>query len=220
MKYKVQKIIDKVYNVSFQDHYDLCMFFLRYQEFYESPNSKFRNQPFEIIDFMEWYSKDREGYFSYPRDWGGFNIPSSIIDDIQSLFIVDLNKYDYEMFMLHKRLTEEVGGEDYYLIGSQPGNQHLLDHELAHGMYYTIPAYKAQMERLVKQLPANVRKASYSWLKSIGYTREVFVDETHAYMSTGYGEKFSKFGWKRASKPFVKVYNEFKNEAIRHTSKS
>lgn len=226
IKYELFKIIDRVYLIIFDNQYDLSMFFLRYQEFYESPNKKFRNNQFEIIDFMNWYSKKfGNGSFSYTKDFIGYNIPSKIIDDVNAIGIMDKNIYDYEMIHLHRKLQKEVH-DNYYLIGiSNLNNTNVFksmtfNHELAHGMYYTIPAYKAQMERLVKQLPAKVRKASYSWLKSIGYTKEVFVDETHAYMSTGYGEKFSKFGWKRASKPFVKVYNEFKNEAIRHTSKS
>lgn len=218
MKYNLKKIIDKVYCVSFKEHYDLCMFFLRYQEYYESPNSAFRRKQFQIIDFMEWYSKDREGFFSYPLDWGGFNIPSFIIDEVHNLGIYDKNKYDYEMLLLHRKLKEEVGG-DYYLIGAPADCQQLLKHEVAHGLYYTVPEYKLEMDKLVKKLPVQTRKHIYSWLKDIGYTKEVFVDEAQAYLSTGFTSSFKRCGWKRVSKPFIKVYTEFMNEKTLNPSK-
>lgn len=220
MKYLIQKIIDKVYLVRFEVHYELCMFFLRYQEYYESPNPKFRNHAFTISDFMDWYVKDKNAdYFSYPADWGGFNIPSRIIDDVRTDTIQDFNRYDLEMFQLHSKLSQEAGS-DYYLIGvSGPAdkNAQMVDHELAHGMYYTIPEYKAKMDKLVKACSPKLRTNMNAWLKDIGYTKEVYVDETQAYLSTGF---HGKFATKRASKPFIKVFQEFKSSQVRNSSKS
>lgn len=222
MNYTIEKIINRVYNLSFTDSYDLAMFFLRYQEFYESPNPRFRNKQFQLLDFMEWYSKDRDGFFSYPKDWGGFNIPSRIVDEVTALGIMDKSIYDYEMQALHRKLKEESGG-DYYLIGCTGKgdvNKGILAHELAHGMYYTIPQYKVEMDSLVRKLPKHIRQGSFKWLGSIGYTKEVFVDETQAYFSGGFGDTFKRFPHKKACKPFMKVYKEFKDEALRNTSKS
>src|SRR6266481_838206 len=122
MKYKVKQVKNRIYLAEFESHYDLCMFFLRYQEFYESPNPKFRGKTFELLDFMEWYAKDRKGCFTYPIDWGGFNLPSKIISKVHSLGITDKNKYDDEMFRLHGRLEKESNG-DYYLIGASSNDE-------------------------------------------------------------------------------------------------
>ena len=35
--YTVKEIKPRIFLLSFKDHYDLCMHFVRYQEFYESP---------------------------------------------------------------------------------------------------------------------------------------------------------------------------------------
>lgn len=207
--YDLKKVIDKVYLLSIKDSYDLAMFFLRYQEFYESANDNFRGRRFTISDFMEWYSKDRNGYFSYPIDWAGFNIPSWVIEQVIGLGIEDKNKYDYEMFDLHCLLKKEVNNGDYYLIGVSGEDAQTIDHEVAHGMFFTIPAYKAEMEKLLKKLPKGVRVKINTHLQSLGYTKEVFDDEAQAYLATGFGEKFKKFAWKAASKDFAKVFNNF-----------
>lgn len=224
MKYEVTKLINKVYHVCFDNRYDLCMFFLRYAEYYESPNPQFRGKPFEILDFMEWYSKDRKGYFSYPGDWVGFNIPSKVINELNACGIFDKNKYDYEMIHLHRKLQREASG-DYYLIGSafnkedEAAHNATVDHELAHGMYYTIPLYKKQVDKLTKKLDRDFYNEICDWLKEIGYTKRVYKDETQAYLATGLSWH-RKTAWKKISKPFAKLFKEFKDEAIRNTLKS
>lgn len=209
MKYKVKKIIDKVYLVTTKKHYDLCMLFLRYQEFYESPNPKFRGKPFELLDFMEWYSgKYGEGAFLYPVHWSGFNIPSRIIEEVHCE-ITDWNKYDEEMNKIRVRLVEEVGGDDYYLIGAPQGKADTLDHEVAHGLFYTVPSYREEMTELVRKLDKTFYKEICSWLKKHGYTREVFVDEAQAYMSTGLPKELEKSG-KKYIKAFKSVYKKYR----------
>ena len=66
MKYTLKEIKGGIFLVEFDNQYDLAMTFLRYQEFYESP--KFKGKRFTIIDFMEWYSKEYDGAFTYTKD--------------------------------------------------------------------------------------------------------------------------------------------------------
>lgn len=70
---KLQKITDKIYHLHFDKQYDLAMHFLRYQEYYECPNDRFYKNSFTLAEFMHWYAKEY-GSFSYPEDWGGFNL--------------------------------------------------------------------------------------------------------------------------------------------------
>lgn len=208
VKYKVKKVHDKIYHVEFKDHYDLCMFFLRYQEFYESQNQKFRGKKFELLDFMAWYAKDHDGVFTYTTDWAGFNYNSTVIDKVNALGISDRNKYDIEMLKLHNKLKKEVGG-NYYLIGTSTKCPAALNHEICHGLYYVNSKYKKEMNALVKKLPKRFVKRAYAFFKKVGYTKSVYVDEMQAYMATG----FSHLGddWEKYSKPFEDVFAKYKD---------
>ena len=99
MKYSLTKVQDKIWHLTFDCRYDLSMHFLRYQEFYECPNSKFRGKKFTIFEFMKWYSfKYSDGCFEYPIHWAGFNIPIKIFKEIKNRMknkVVDKVKISY-----------------------------------------------------------------------------------------------------------------------------
>ena len=93
----LKQVLPKIFLLTFDNHYDLCMHFLRYQEFYESP--KYRQQPFNLLELIRWYSNTYgDGDFTYTNDWAGFNIPSWVLNDFKEKTITDLNQYD--RFML------------------------------------------------------------------------------------------------------------------------
>ena len=75
IKYKIKEVKPNVFAVIVKDNYDRAMLFCRAQEYYESPNKKFRGKDFSIWDYMKWYSSEYGRGFSYGVDWGGFNIP-------------------------------------------------------------------------------------------------------------------------------------------------
>lgn len=188
MEYQTNKLADKIYLVQFKKQYDLAMFFLRPQEFYESPSSNFRGKSFDILDYMEWYSKEYgKGVFTYTEDWQGFNFPSTVIDELWAKGISDRNKYDFEMLLLHKKLKEEKGG-NYYLIGSYKNDDENADtiaHEIAHALYFTNRSYYLKMNELTLDLNKKLYKKICKWLGKVGYCEEVFRDEVQAYVSTG-----------------------------------
>lgn len=181
--FKIREVKPKIFLFEFNNYYDMCMYFLRYQEFYESPSPKFRGKSFEIFDFMKWYSlKYGKGAFTYPRDWDGFNIPGDIIKKVWDLGIADRNLYDYEMMNAWNKCKESTDG-DFYIIGVVRGNK-ALSHEIAHGFFYLYPEYKKQMTKLVKSLDPKFRATLNSNLKNLGYTPKVYIDESQAYLST------------------------------------
>jgi len=167
------------------------MYFLRYQEYYESPSSKFRGKAFEIIDFMRWYAtKFGGGLFTYPDDWNGFNLPDNIIKDVWDKHISDKNLYDYEMFQAWHECNRRAEGEKFYIIGT--AGTEALDHEIAHGLFYLNSEYQKKMKALVKALAPEIRKEMNIELKRLGYTPKVYVDEAQAYMATGLTDSFEE----------------------------
>lgn len=190
LEYNLSEIAPRVYCVQFKDSYDLAMTFLRYQECYESNSPQFKNRSFAIVDYMRWYAKNLgNGEFTYVKDWGGFNIPSKIIEmNMAPGFIKDWNMYDSEMRLIDKTIksAQKNDGYGYYLIGTCASDITTLRHEVAHGLYATNNDYKHNMNDLVESYtPAEVKTAMFEILKNMGYDESVFKDELQAYFATG-----------------------------------
>ncbi len=180
--------------------FDLCMHFLRYQEFYESP--EFAGKKFTILEFMEWYSKTHGGgAFTYPKDWAGFNIPSSVIWRVHSAGILDHNKYDSTMIEVYNKIsanTHLVKGctknDDFYILGACKADIKTLDHEIAHALYSTNINYYDDMNNLRETLPASATDNITGYLTELGYNKKVFNDELQAYLATGVPSELKKAG--------------------------
>lgn len=202
---KVIEIAPKIYGVSIKNHYERTMLFCRYQEFYESPYKEIRGKFFTWEKFMNTYkNKMGKNYFSYPIDWGGFNIPSKIIDKALSTFDRDKGPYDEIMsdiyyYCENYPLRFEEPRTKWYLIGYGT-DVATLNHEIAHGLYYTNKKYKSDMDLLISKM----KKKHYNQIKKVlvnmGYVddKKIIDDEVQAYMSTGLivgfdGDEFKKY---------------------------
>ena len=198
---KTTQIMDRLFLVNSLPKYDLAMHFLRYQEFYES--SHFAGKSFTLVDYMEWYANTHgNGVFTYPKDCLGYNIPGEIISKVAALGIPDPNKYDAAMWELH----DLASGKPFYLIGVVDGDSATCAHEIAHGLYYLNDSYREQAKQLVTQLDAGVRGTMEEYLAYRGYARDVFTDETHAFLATGLPEKLSGVDWSGHRAPFIDLY--------------
>lgn len=216
--FKIKEVKPNIFLLEFVDEYDMCMFFLRYQEYYESPSPKYRNKTWKVLDFMRWYSKAfGNGAFTYPIDWSGFNIPDYVIANVRDLGIPDHNDYDKAMWEAYQYCHKKVKNGKFYIIGTTKGSD-ALDHEIAHGMFYLHPEYKKQMTKLVKELSPDVREALEKYLSKVGYTSHVFVDEIQANMATA--RDFTKSTgrhWSaaitdkliQAQKPFIELFEKY-----------
>ena len=202
----IKEVRPGIFLFEFSNHYDMCMHFLRYQEFYESASPQFSGKAFHIFDFMKWYSmKYGGGSFTYPNDWNGFNIPGNTIFDMRNQHLIpDKNFYDHEMYDAWKECYAKVGSMKFYIIGVVKGNS-ALSHEIAHGLFYLNPEYKKEMKKLVGGLDPTIRKTINEGLKKLGYTPKVYVDETQAYMSTGLSEAFGDVNQWAAERKKVQV---------------
>jgi len=189
-KYRLQVVFDHVYLLQFEEQYDLNMHFLRLQEFYESTNPLFRGRHFKILDYMRWYSLERDGakgYFSYHDDWAGFNVPSHVFDEVyRKSTPPDINDYDVTMTEIYETLLRREGDDKFYVIGSVDLGQ-VFDHEVAHALYYTSEEYKSEQLRNITMLPDAAVTGLRETLIKEGYIPQVIEDEIQAYLSTGIG---------------------------------
>ncbi len=189
LPFKIKQVKPCIFLFEFIDKYDLCMHFLRYQEYYESPSSKFRNKNFTILDYMEWQAKTQgSGNFTYTTLWAGFNFPSQTMLKCMDN-IIDVNKYDENMNEAYSECLKKIGkfstiDNKFYIIGAMKDDYDILNHEVAHGMFYLNSAYKKEMTKLVGKLPVKICKYMKTMLTEMGYTERVFIDETQAYFST------------------------------------
>ncbi len=193
----------RIFHVVAPTQYDLCITFVRLQEFYESPNEKFRGNVFTLEQYMDWYSKTYgNGVFTYTNDWRGFNIPGHVVTSFFRLLsrrrrcrrsrayqhfrekeheLADklYAKFGINVFPFLRNKKEEP----YYLIGTTKNiESHILDHEVRHAWFYLVEEYREIIERLVNHFKLkSLRKTLYK----IGYNESVIVDEIQAYVLTG-----------------------------------
>ena len=193
VKGKVKEIKPFIYCVEVDDDYDRAMLFCRYQEFYESPYKKFRGKPFTWMEYMRFY-KDawKKRVFTYPDDWSGYNIPSNVMEKANNIFNKD-TEYDQIMNDIYFHCTIDSQNKndgtrcDWYLIGASSKDKGTLNHEIAHGMYYTNKEYKKEVIKLIDKIkPSHYEKLTKKLVK-MGYVNDekIIDDEINAFMSTG-----------------------------------
>lgn len=190
VNYKLSRSIPGVFLLQIKDPHDLAMTFWRAQEFYESSNTLFKGGKFTFAEYAIWYGKvftaeNEKPSMSYAADWIGFNVPSYILE---KTYQVHDERMAYDQLMLQAMAAcKFLTGEDrYYLIGTSYEDPHgALDHELAHGMYTVNKAYRVEMNKLVAEMPADLREKTLTALHQMGYNSDVCVDELQANMATG-----------------------------------
>ena len=207
--FTLHEVAKNIYWAEFEDEYTLCMSFLRFQEYYESPDITVREQVVPYLDLIEKYSKATQNWaFSYVADWGGFNLPSSVIDGVLERGILDHNVYDYRILSIHSFIRARTK-DHYYLIGTGRRQEGYLKHEIAHGFFYTIPEYRKEMVGLIDTLSDDVIDGLYQALLNDGYTPEVLDDEVQAYISTGMGDDFLFYVTDAVRIKFEEVFNRY-----------
>jgi|GEM_PF-1348759 len=180
----VSEVAPSVFHLHFQTQLLLTSTFLRFQEFYESP--KFKGRVFTLEEFIAWYKTTRpDGRFSYYEDWGGFNIPSSVLARFYAGDFDPLSDQEKALLALFR------GRENFYLIGTYgpDGDPETLRHEIAHGLYATNPAYRAEVDALLKTVDL---APVFQMLKDLGYHEGVWLDESHAYIGDAPADLFKE----------------------------
>ncbi len=208
------RLTDNIYFLKFKSEYDAAMCFLRYQEYYESTEPQFYRKSFTILDFMNWYSKNKSYHnvFTYPNDWAGFNIPSYVLDHLECS-IADFNMYDKFMYDIRNKIKTELINENkeekFYLIGCSDLHDLIVKHELAHGLYYTNKEYFNAMQKLNDSIPLKIKNHLTSILSGMMYNQSVIMDEIQAYLSTGLTDEMEVYGIKTYCKKYESVFKSF-----------
>jgi len=219
MNVKGTIILPHIYVLTFDTQYELCMSFVRIQEFYESASPKFRGKYFDLEDYMEyWATEFGHGSFDYPARWNGFNLSSKVIEKWEETFcgkfreweakilkeIADLRVFEY------CESNDEAYPEKYYVIGvhkqqSELKQNMVIEHEVAHALYYLSPDYKRKVNALIKNLPKKIYNEAERKLVKMGYGKNVIKDEIQAYFSI---EGLNSF---KSREEFVANIRDFKD---------
>jgi len=190
---ELYKLADSIYAIKVDDVRIRCYLFLRYQEFYEGASENIRGKRFSIDEYINWYQDfyKNKDLFTYGYDWCGFNIPSTSIEDCLSS-IKDPNEYDRIMKNIFWICKMDNSDKDFYLLGVDSLDSDLLEHEMAHGMYFTDPDYKLSMDEITESLPRKTYSSLRKVIINLGYNNIVVNDEIQAYMSTGLDESMEE----------------------------
>lgn len=208
---EVKEIKPRIFAVIIKDDYDRAMLFCRYQEFYESPFDEIRGEYFTLEELMRIYTKKKKkSHFTYPSDWGGYNIPSDVLLKAFKVFAGTKNQYDKIMYEIGFFCEKKTNGLPFYLIGVDKLKSKTMNHEIAHGLYYTNHSYKEVCNTLINDIPIRVYNRIKKELIKIGYfdDKKIIDDEIQAFLSTGLIREFDDDDIKNLSKKFIK---NFKN---------
>lgn len=168
---------DNIIHLQFSSQKELTMTMCRPQEFYECNSDKLRNKIFTFEQFVDHYT-DKDGVFSYFDFWTGFNIPGPVLEDFFELF--DLTVREKQLRKVTKRFKNKL----YYVISTKKTDHRTLEHELIHAHYYLNPAYKQEVDVLIRHMDKDIKKNLIIELKDWGYSQHVMNDEINAYLAT------------------------------------
>ncbi len=217
VKGEVKELYPNIFGVSIKNNYDRAMLFCRYQEFYESPFKEIRGKNFSLEKFMWLYkNKNKKPTFTYPEDWIGYNIPSDVLWKGYNTFHNNKNGYDEVMsniiyYCENHPLKFDKPRTKWYLIGADSFKSDTMNHEIAHGLYYTNKKYKTTCDELI----SGIKKVDYNKIKKelvkLGYVndKKIIDDEIQAFMSTGLYKTFSKQLFKKYTKSFIENFNNY-----------
>jgi len=225
----IREIIPKVYFLTYDTRYNLCMSFVRIQEFYESPF--YKGKYFTLEDFMDYWSLEfGNGSFDYTSSWDGFNFSGNVLNKWIQLFSrAPLREKENAILttMINKiKYWEDLN--DIYIIATHKENtakrrKEIVEHELAHAMYCLYPKYKKSCDKLIEKLKSTewgMVKYSQTKIKlnDMGYCDDVADDEMQAYWSTSNPKdslfeklKLDPEASKITELDFVKNFNTFKD---------
>ena len=177
---KIKEIKPRIYLVDFETRQELLKTFIRFQEYYESP--EFKDKVFTVDEYAKWYQKETgKDTFTYFDDWSGCNVPSYVFEKFREGLFNPLRERE-------KKLLEILpnDGQNYYVIGAfNGGRKDVVAHEIMHGLFYSIPDYKKEVLNLLDQYKNETEDVKKHILKK-GYHEAVLLDEVHAYVGASY----------------------------------
>jgi hypothetical protein len=155
----------------------MCSTVVRIAEYFESP--EFKGKIFTLDQFKKWYMKSQnKKKFTYYKDWSGYNIPSKELKPFLDGEFDPLNWKEKQFLEIFRN----VKGRFYIICTYRRDRteQETIDHETAHGMFWREKEYKKKVKEYLKGKDCEeLVKKFYK----MGYSKEVIVDETNAYLA-------------------------------------
>lgn len=160
--------------------------------------------------------KENTHVFTYFNDWSGFNVPADVVLKCHE-GITDMNDHDVFIHELAKKAIALSSYDKTYLIGTSKDNEGVIDHEIAHGLFYTRDNYRNAALENVQGMYFEMRVTLKQSLREMGYCDDVLDDEIQAYMSTGLCKKLkddlkaNEISQRRITKeraPFISLFKE------------
>ena len=185
MHFKVSQPIPNCLLLSFDKQKHLALTFCRVQEFYESPKKELNGKYFSFDEFVD-IIMDDEGYIDYFNFWSGFNIPGNVFEKWKEI-IGDNPLSDYECDLWSIINFSNIDKNNYYIIGALKKDKDVIEHEIAHALYYMNADYKSEMDMLTESFLKENKKEFNKFvkeLKKLGYCEYVTNDEIQAYMAS------------------------------------
>jgi hypothetical protein len=108
------------------------------------------------------------------------NIPSYALDAFKRGLFDPLTEKEAALLELFKDRQDK-----FYIIAGAAGDTTVRDHEVAHGLYYVSPDYRAKVDEALANLPTQIKEEFRHKLLSLGYADAVIDDEMQAYLSCG-----------------------------------
>lgn len=219
VKGKLVELRPRIYAVIIPDRYERGMLFSRYQEYYESAIKSLRGKYNSFVQFMNTYRKEnKHGSFIYPDDWAGYNLPSESLDKSINLFYKE-NEYDVIMNDIYFHCSIDAQNKNngirckWYLISAESDKSSLMQHEIAHGLYYTNKEYYKSCQELLNNMKPSVYQSVKKKLIKMQYGDDKIIipDEIQAYLSTGLYPTMKTKAIEEARKPFIKNFKKFYN---------
>ena len=206
--------------LEFKTQKELALAFCRVEEYYEG-QTKLNGNYTSFVDFIDFFMKD-DGTIEYFNYWSGFNIPGDIFIEWHQKNMSDITKWEFALaYEVQRKLDLS---KPFYVIGGKKGDMNVIDHEIAHALYYMNTEYKDLMDAANYQFYKNLRM-QYSKmvkkLKKMGYGDNVIKDEVQAYMSTStkkelvetFGLDFNKIkGFRNLYRKVLSRYNTSKKK--------
>jgi hypothetical protein len=219
IKYDIIEIKPRVFAVVVPDRYHRAMLFMRVQEYYESPNPKFRGKKsFNIWEYIEWYSRKNNDSFSYAAHWTGFNFPLGValkcydtLEDMYTPYDEIMTKIVWDIYEMNKDSAKA------YIIGVADLTSTTFQHELCHAYYHINKKYKKEVDAITESIEPKIYERMCKNLTDMGYTEQVFYDEVQAYtcMDSDYFEFNNKIpGAKlnKLTKKYKLIYEKYINQ--------
>jgi hypothetical protein len=221
-QYSLYEIKPKIYAVVAKDDYERAMLFMRVQEYYESPFDTFRGKDFCFFEYMNVYRQGRP-LFTYTKDWAGYNVPSDSVEKCMKRFNDEpcQTPYDEHMMNIISQIRAKQPKGKFYLLGVDSTDSWIMDHEMAHALYFTNSEYKAEMTQLLESVSKTITQKLTQHLVDEGYPEKVIADEIQAYLSTGLNPGMDKIrGIKTWQKKFSTTFKKYNVKSKSNNSRT